>query len=83
VYTQELLRGVFDAAMGVYLYHFLNIPPAKLPNQKPKTTENEDIADSGGGTSDYLKTLLKELPVLLDKQQQVNQVRIISCRLPL
>src|SRR5512133_1478001 len=27
----ELLRGVFDAAMSVYLDRFLNVPPAKLP----------------------------------------------------
>ncbi|MDJ0595043.1 MAG: hypothetical protein QNJ72_34535 [Pleurocapsa sp. MO_226.B13] len=26
-----LLRGVFDAAMTVYLNRFLNVPPARLP----------------------------------------------------
>ena len=29
--TRELLRGVFDAAMSVYLDRFLNVPAARLP----------------------------------------------------
>ncbi len=72
VSTPELLRGVFDAAMRIYLNRFLNIPPASLP--KPKLTEknNSDSSDSDT-TSSYAKTLLKEFPSLLDKQQQVNQ----------
>ncbi|MEL6383091.1 MAG: Rieske (2Fe-2S) protein, partial [Cyanobacteria bacterium J06626_18] len=32
VASPELLRGVFDAAMGVYLDRFLNVPPARLPD---------------------------------------------------
>jgi nitrite reductase/ring-hydroxylating ferredoxin subunit len=60
VASPELLRGVFDAAMSVYLDRFLNVPAARLP--KPdKTVENPVI-------------LLQELPELLDRQQQVNQV---------
>lgn len=57
--SAELLRGVFDAAMSVYLDRFLNIPAARLPhpNGNQKTAE---IA-------------LAELPGLLDRQQQVNQ----------
>ncbi|QZZ22723.1 Rieske (2Fe-2S) protein [Leptothermofonsia sichuanensis E412] len=60
VASPELLRGVFDAAMSVYLDRFLNVPAARLP--KPdKTVENPVV-------------LLQELPELLDRQQQVNQV---------
>jgi hypothetical protein len=60
VASSELLRGVFDAAMSVYLDRFLNVPAARLP--KPdKTVENP-------------AELLRELPDLLDRQQQVNQV---------
>jgi nitrite reductase/ring-hydroxylating ferredoxin subunit len=56
----ELLRGVFDAAMSIYLDRFLNVPPTRLP--KPdKTVENP-------------AELLAELPELLDRQQQVNRV---------
>jgi hypothetical protein len=32
----ELLRGVFDAAMSVYLDRFLNMPPAPLPHPSGK-----------------------------------------------
>jgi nitrite reductase/ring-hydroxylating ferredoxin subunit len=58
--SPELLRGVFDAAMSVYLDRFLNIPAARLP--KPDRTVDDPAA------------LLRELPELLDRQQQVNQV---------
>jgi len=57
--TPELLRGVFDAAMRVYLNRFLNVPAVQLP--KPdRIPEDPEI-------------LLKELPSLLDRQQQVNE----------
>lgn len=55
----ELLRGVFDAAMSVYLDRFLNIPAARLPQPEEKA------ADPAG--------LLEELTGLLDRQQQVNE----------
>lgn len=57
--TVELLRGVFDAAMSVYLNRFLNVPPTRLP--EPKDT----VADP--------ESLLSSLPELLDRQQQVNE----------
>lgn len=55
----ELLRGVFDAAMSVYLNRFLNVPPARLPEAKDAVANPE--------------SLLKQLPELLDRQQQVNE----------
>jgi nitrite reductase/ring-hydroxylating ferredoxin subunit len=57
--TVELLRGVFDAAMSVYLNRFLNVPPARLPDP------NATVADPD--------LLLDRLPDLLDRQQQVNE----------
>ncbi|MBO3458968.1 Rieske (2Fe-2S) protein [Aetokthonos hydrillicola Thurmond2011] len=57
--SQALLRGVFDAAMSVYLNRFLNIPSAPLP-------EPNEIVDNP-------ENLLNELKELLDRQQQVNQ----------
>jgi len=36
----DLLRGVFDAAVSVYLDRFLNMPPAPLP--QPRTGESPD-----------------------------------------
>lgn len=57
--TLELLRGVFDAAMSVYLNRFLNVPPARLPEPKDTVANPE--------------ALLEQLPDLLDRQQQVNK----------
>src|SRR5919201_1404706 len=54
----ELLRGVFDAAMSVYLDRFLNVPAVRLPEPDPAARPHE---------------LLEELPLLLDRQQRVNE----------
>jgi nitrite reductase/ring-hydroxylating ferredoxin subunit len=75
--TPELLRGVFDAALRIYLNRFLNIPPAKLPKPKSSgennnTNNNGDVSSSSTSGNDA-KTLLKELSAVLDKQQQINQ----------
>jgi len=56
--SQELVRGVLDAAMSVYLDRFLNVPATRLP-------EPGSVADS--------RALLLELSELLDRQQQVNE----------
>src|SRR4029077_8574684 len=51
----ELVRGIFDAAITVYLNRFLNVPAAKLPDT------------NGNGRSAAGR--LTELPRLLDRQQ--------------
>src|SRR5438034_7291673 len=56
--SPELVRGVFDAAMSIYLDRFLNVPPARLPTPDPAA--DPDL-------------LLEELPRLLDRQQQVAE----------
>ena len=53
-----LLRGVFDAAMSIYLDRFLNIPAARLP-----------ASNGANGTAPSLPALAD----LLDQQQQVNE----------
>jgi nitrite reductase/ring-hydroxylating ferredoxin subunit len=58
--SHELVRGIFDAAMSVYLNRFLNVPAAKVP----------ELRSNGHRASD----ILTELPALFDTQQQVNQV---------
>ena len=55
----ELLRGVFDAAMSVYLDRFLNIPAAPLPTVEPDSSRPDDLRP--------------EFLSLLNKQQQVNE----------
>jgi nitrite reductase/ring-hydroxylating ferredoxin subunit len=59
VESEELVRGIFDAAITVYLDRFLNVPAAKLP----------ELNGNGKPAGDRLA----ELPALLDRQQQVNQ----------
>jgi nitrite reductase/ring-hydroxylating ferredoxin subunit len=68
--TQELLRGVFDGAMRVYLNRFLNVPSVPLP--KP-TREIEGKSSSRSTFKDPEILLKEDLLSLLDKQQQVNQ----------
>lgn len=57
--SPELARGIFDAAMSVYLDRFLNIPPARIP--------------ALNGQRPTQPPALSELTALLDRQQQVNQ----------
>jgi hypothetical protein len=56
--SPELVRGVLDAAMSVYLDRFLNVPATRLPK-----------AAQGGDP----EVLLAELRDLLDRQQQVDE----------
>jgi nitrite reductase/ring-hydroxylating ferredoxin subunit len=64
--STELLRGVFDAAMSVYLDRFLNIPAARLPEP--------------GDRPDKPAEILVELPALLNQQQQVNETGDLVAR---
>ncbi len=59
VNSPDLLRGVFDAAMSVYLDRFLNVPAARIPE--------------GRGSVDDPDELLASMESLLNNQQQVNQ----------
>jgi nitrite reductase/ring-hydroxylating ferredoxin subunit len=60
--SRELVRGVFDAAMSVYLDRFLNVPAARVPRPEP--------ADPA--------VLLAKLPGLLDVQQQVEEAATLA-----
>lgn len=62
----DLLRGVFDAAMSVYLDRFLNMPAARIP-QPPRDDVRPD-------------DLLTEFLSLLDKQQQVNEAAAVCAQ---
>jgi nitrite reductase/ring-hydroxylating ferredoxin subunit len=55
--SPELVRGVLDAAMSVYLDRFLNVPATRLPTPQ-------------GGDPDELLAGLRDL---LDRQQQVDE----------
>ena len=57
--TPELLRGVFDVAMSIYLDRFLNMPPQRLP----------EPVSNGGSSPEQLDRLLD----LVDSRQQVEE----------
>ena len=59
VSSVELLRGVFDAAISVYLNRFLNIPLAPLPKVEPNEVAPEK--------------LLANFLELLNERYQVNE----------
>ncbi len=56
--SPDVLRGVFDAAMSVYLDRFLNVPAARLPE--------------AARTTDDPATLLAEIEPLFDQRHQVQ-----------
>jgi hypothetical protein len=64
--SPDLLRGVLDAAMSVYLDRFLNVPAARLPAPEPAV--------------DDPSTLLADLASLLDRQQQVDSAAELIAR---
>jgi nitrite reductase/ring-hydroxylating ferredoxin subunit len=66
VESPELVRGIFDAAMSVYLNRFLNVPAAKIP----------EIHDNDHPASDTLR----ELRGLFDQQQQVTNAASMVAR---
>lgn len=61
--SAELLRGVFHAAMRLYLDRFLNLPAARLPDERP--------AHRATLPSDPDR-LLGQLRELLDREQQIS-----------
>jgi hypothetical protein len=61
--SRELVRGIFDSAMSIYLDRFLNVPAARLP--RPDGAADPDA-------------LLAELPGLLDRQQQVDEAGTLA-----
>ncbi|MBA2469721.1 MAG: Rieske 2Fe-2S domain-containing protein [Chloroflexia bacterium] len=61
--SAELLRGVYHGAMSLYLDRFLNVPPARLPEQRQAAL---DALPAGADD------LLAHLDDTLDREQQVE-----------
>ncbi len=59
----ELVRGIFDAAMSLYLDRFLNVPPARIP---------VPLSLRGRGQGEGATGKLDDLIALFDRQQQVD-----------
>ena len=64
--SPELLRGVFDAAMSVYLDRFLNVPAVRMPEGEETVREPQK--------------LLEQLPALLDQRHNVDEVARLVAR---
>ena len=62
--SAELARGLFHAAMRIYLDRFLNVPPARLPDEQPAVGASNGAPT---GPSHDPAALLD----LLDREQQV------------
>ena len=60
-----LMRGIFDAAMSIYLDRFLNLPSVRLPQPAP-------VAEPDA--------LLDDFAPLLNLQQQVNQAGALAAQ---
>jgi nitrite reductase/ring-hydroxylating ferredoxin subunit len=68
--SAELVRGVFDAAMTVYLNRFLNVPSTPIP-----------AVDRPDGQPDPA-SLLREFPALFNQRHQVNEAaRLVAAYL--
>ncbi len=65
VESVALMRGIFDAAMSIYLDRFLNLPSVRLPQPEP-------VADP--------EALLDQFEGLLNLQQQVNQAGALTAQ---
>ncbi len=65
VESDELARGIFDAAMSIYLDRFLNVPSVRLP--QPEIVAEPDA-------------LLDDLQSMLNLQQQVNQAGTLAAQ---
>jgi hypothetical protein len=59
VQLSELIRGIFDAAMRVYLNRFLNIPPAPIPNLNSNSDNINNVEKQN--------RMEEKLSMLLDK----------------
>jgi nitrite reductase/ring-hydroxylating ferredoxin subunit len=57
--SPELMRGVFDGAMSIYLNRFLNVPPARLPERRERVGRPDKLLD--------------DFVALLNNRQQVNR----------
>jgi nitrite reductase/ring-hydroxylating ferredoxin subunit len=69
--SPELLRGVYHAAMRLYLDRFLNTPAARLPEEQPrKVAELPTDANA----------LLVALRDLLDREQQIQVAGLVVHR---
>ncbi|MEX0716335.1 MAG: Rieske (2Fe-2S) protein [Planctomycetaceae bacterium] len=71
----ELARGVFDAALSVYLDRFLNVPAVPLPMDSTKRD-----AANGEDPLKRVTTNVGELSALLDRRHEVDAAAMLVAR---
>jgi len=64
--SPELARGLFDAAMSIYLDRFLNVPVARLPEGGPGPAQD--------------RMMLDELLTTFDRRHQVDEAGLLVAR---
>ena len=67
--SPELVRGIYHGAMSIYLDRFLNMPSARLP-------ENRNIEREPAGANELLAQLLE----LTDTEQRVDESAVVVWR---
>ncbi len=67
--SAELARGIFHGAASLYLDRFLNMPAARLPEERPGSNEGASATQ-----------LLDELLELTDREQRVNESAMVVHR---
>jgi hypothetical protein len=68
--TPGVVRGIFHAALSVYMDRFLNVPPARLPDQA-------QVQSALAAESD---ALLQRLLAALDQQSNVDEAALLTAR---
>jgi nitrite reductase/ring-hydroxylating ferredoxin subunit len=68
--TPGVVRGIFHAALSVYMDRFLNVPPARLP----------DDAGAFAAVPSESDALLARLTAALDQQSNVDEAALITAR---
>jgi nitrite reductase/ring-hydroxylating ferredoxin subunit len=68
--TPGVVRGIFHAALSVYMDRFLNVPPARLP----------DDAGTQAALPAGSDALLERLLARLDQQSNVDEAALIAVR---
>lgn len=69
----HILRGVFDAAMSIYLDRFLNIPPARIPDIRIQLSQRDSKPNAADSSTRPQEEILNNITQLLDHQQQIDR----------
>jgi nitrite reductase/ring-hydroxylating ferredoxin subunit len=72
--SAELVRGIYHGAMSVYLDRYLNVPPARLPEERRRPAAGSASALSTADPEAWRERLLDQL----NRQQQVEAAATLT-----